>query len=114
MASIQPLARPNYIKQNRPQQVRESQYSESKPTKWERIEDLFRKVTDLIEVDTTDTGDIVFERRVSDYAISKGFSIKRFIVPKYGTWIVEQKLCYRGREVNAMKPWEIELLFLEL
>ena len=114
MASIQPLARPDYIKQNRHQQVKESQYSESKPTKWERIEDLFRKVTDLVEVNRSKQGDEILERRISDYALSRGFSIKRFIVPKYGTWIVEEKLCYKGREVDSIKLWEIELLFLEL
>ena len=116
MASIKPLVRPDYLHKRSQAltDIANQQNEESKPTKWDRIADLYKKVTDLVEVDRSKQGDEILERRISDYAISRGFSIKRFIVPKYGTWIVEEKLCYKGREVDSMKLWEIELLFLEL
>ena len=73
MATIQPLARPNYIKQSHPQQVNENQCSEPKFTKWDRIADLYKKVTDLVEVNRSKQGDEILERRINDHALTRGF-----------------------------------------
>jgi len=114
MNNIQTLPRPDYIQQRHPHQTNEVQSNTPKLTKWDRINTLYKKVTDLIEIGRTGAGDEIFCRVLTNYAVSKGFSMKKFVIREHGKWIVQEKFCYKGKVIEQMKLWEIELLFLEL